>query len=124
VGGDFNGPIIGGLITLSGFSAFGKHFKNSLPILLGVYLSTLAKPWNASDPSMLLTALFGTNLAPIAGSYGIFWGIITGFIHSSVVPYVGAGHGGLNLYNNGFAAGIVAAIMLPIIKIFIPQRHY
>ena len=28
---------------------------------------------------------------------------------------VGAVHGGLNLYNNGFAAGIVAAVLVPII---------
>ncbi|MGK7944212.1 MAG: DUF1576 domain-containing protein [Microcystaceae cyanobacterium] len=118
VGGDFNGPIIGGIITLSGFSAFGKHPINIFPILLGIYLGTLAKPWNATDPSMQLTALFGTNLAPIAGTYGILWGVITGFIHSSVVLHIGAAHGGLNLYNNGFAAGVVAATILPIIKIF------
>lgn len=122
VNGDFNGPTVGGILTVSGFSAFGKHPKNILPILIGVYLSTIAKPLNANDPSMLLTALFGTNLAPIAGKYGIFWGGITGFIHSSVVISVASGHGGLNLYNNGFAAGIVAATLLPIIKTFKPQN--
>ena len=85
---------------------------------MGIYLGSLAKQWSANDPSMLLAALFGTSLAPIAGKYGWGWGIVAGFIHSSAVQSVGALHGGLNLYNNGFAAGIVAAILIPIIQIF------
>lgn len=120
IGGDLNGPTMGGIFTVVGFSAFGKHPKNILPILIGIYLGTLAKQWNANDPSMLLAALFGTTLAPIAGKYGWTWGIIAGFIHSSAALSVGVLHGGLNLYNNGFAAGIVAAILIPIIEIF---RH-
>ncbi len=120
VGGDLNGPTLGGVFTVVGFSALGKHPKNIVPILMGVYLGSLAKPWHADDPSILLAALFGTTLAPIAGKYGWRWGIVAGFIHSSVVLSVGQLHGGLNLYNNGFAAGIVAAILLPIIETF---RH-
>ena len=67
------------------------------------------------DPSIQLAALFGTTLAPIAGRFGWHWGIVAGFIHSSAAQSVGVLHAGLNLYNNGFAAGIVAAVLVPVI---------
>jgi len=115
VGGDLNGPVIGALLSIMGFAAFGKHPRNLVPIIIGVFLGSLAKPWNVADPSILLAALFGTNLAPIAGRFGWRWGVTAGFLHSSAALSVGAVHGGLNLYNNGFAAGIVAAVLVPII---------
>lgn len=118
VGGDLNGPTIGGIFTVVGFGAFGKHPKNILPIFLGVFLGSLTKLWAISDPAILLAALFGTALAPIAGEFGWQYGVIAAFIHSSVVLNVGVLHGGLNLYNNGFAAGFVAAFLVPIIEAF------
>lgn len=118
VKGDLNGPTMGGIFTVVGFGAFGKHPKNILPIFLGVFLGSLTKIWNINDPAILLAALFGTALAPIAGEFGWQYGVIAAFIHSSVVLNVGVLHGGLNLYNNGFAAGIVAAILVPIIQAF------
>jgi hypothetical protein len=118
IGGDLNGPTIGGILTIAGFSAFGKHPKNISPIFLGVFLGSLTKIFSITDPSIQLAALFGTALAPIAGEYGWKWGVIAAFIHSSVVLNVGYLHGGLNLYNNGFSAGLVAAIMIPVIGVF------
>ena len=115
VGGDLNGPVIGAIFTIVGFAAFGKHPKNIVPIMLGVFVASLVKPWSASDPTILLAALFGTTLAPIAGRFGWHWGIVAGMIHSSAAQSVGALHAGLNLYNNGFAAGIVAAVLAPVI---------
>jgi hypothetical protein len=115
VGGDLNGPTIGGILTIVGFSAFGKHTRNIVPIMIGVFLASMFKDWNAHDPSAVLAALFGTTLAPIAGRFGWRWGIAAGFLHSSVAQSVGHLHGGLVLYNNGFAAGLVAAILVPVI---------
>ncbi|BCP54820.1 hypothetical protein K32_34370 [Kaistia sp. 32K] len=115
VGGDLNGPVIGAIFTLVGFAAYGKHPKNIVPIMAGVFLGSLAKPWGAADPSIVLAALFGTTLAPIAGRFGWHWGIVAGFVHSSAAQAVGVLHGGLNLYNNGFAAGIVASVLAPVI---------
>ena len=103
------------VFTLVGFGAFGKHPRNIVPIMLGVFIGSLAKPWNASDAAIVLAALFGTTLAPIAGRFGWHWGIVAGFIHSSAALSVGSVHAGLNLYNNGFAAGIVAAVLVPVI---------
>ena len=115
IGGDLNGPVIGAILTIVGFSAYGKHPRNIVPIMLGVFIASLAKPWSAADPSILLAALFGTTLAPIAGRFGWHWGIVAGIVHSSAATSVGALHAGLNLYNNGFAAGIVAAVLVPVI---------
>jgi hypothetical protein len=115
VGGDLNGPVIGAILTIVGFSAFGKHPRNIAPIMLGVLLGSLATPWTAADPSILLAALFGTTLAPIAGRFGWHWGIVAGLLHSAAALSVGSLHAGLNLYNNGFAAGIVAAVLVPVI---------
>jgi hypothetical protein len=115
VGGDLNGPVIRAIFTIVGFAAYGKHPANIVPIMAGVFLGSLAKPWGAADPSGLLAALFGTTLAPIAGRFGWHWGIVAGFLHSSAARSVGAVHGGLNLYNNGFAAGIVASVLAAVI---------
>jgi Protein of unknown function (DUF1576) len=115
VGSDLNGPTIGAILTIVGFSAYGKHPGNILPIMIGVLIASLAKPWSADDPSVVLAALFGTTLAPIAGRFGWHWGIVAGFLHSSVVQSVVHLHGGLVLYNNGFAAGLIAIILVPVI---------
>jgi hypothetical protein len=123
VGSDLNGPTIGAILCVVGFSAFGKHPKNIVWIMLGVFLASITKNWNAGDPSMVLAALFGTTLAPIAGRFGWHWGLVAGFVHSSVAQTVGQLHGGLVLYNNGFAAGLVAAVLLPVILALRPPRQ-
>ena len=115
IGGDLNGPVIGAILTIVGFAAYGKHPRNIVPIMLGVFLGSLAKPWAIDDPSIQLAALFGTTLAPIAGRFGWHWGLVAGFVHSSAALTTGPMHAGLNLYNNGLAAGIVASVLVPVI---------
>jgi Protein of unknown function (DUF1576) len=78
-------------------------------------LAFFAKPWAIDDPSIQLAALFGTTLAPIAGRFGWHWGLVAGFVHSSAALATGVMHAGLNLYNNGLAAGIVASVLVPVI---------
>ncbi len=116
VGGDFNGAMLAGLLTIMGFGAFGTHLKNSWSIVLGVVISTLLFGWELSSPGPLLAALFGTTLAPLAGQFGILTGIIAGFIHLFMVMQTGAWQGGMNLYNNGFAGGLTAALIVAVIQ--------
>lgn len=116
VHGVFNGPVVAGILTVAAFASCGKHPKNCIPILIGVYIATALKVFNVSDTSIIMAALFGTTLAPIAGCYGKIAGMVAGFLHVSIVSNVGIIHGGLNLYNNGFSGGIVAAIMIPILQ--------
>lgn len=111
---DLNGPTIGGLLTIVGFAACGKHPLNISPVMAGIVLGSLAKPWMLNDPAIVLATLFGSTLAPIAGHFGWGWGLVAGFIHSSAALSVGNNHAGLNLYNNGFAAGLVAAVVVPV----------
>ncbi len=112
---DLNGPTIAGLFTIIGFAAFGKHPKNIVPIMMGIFLGTLTRSVNANDAPLILAALFGTTLAPIAGKFGWFLGVLAGLIHSSAVLSVGIPKAGLNLYNNGFVAGMIATVMVPVI---------
>ncbi len=112
--GVFNGPIIAGIFTVIGFGAYGKTPKNIIPILLGVALASSIKVWEASSTVVLIGALFGTTLAPVAGEYGFFAGILAGFLHLSMVMNIGIIHAGSNLYNNGFAGGIVSIIIVSV----------
>ncbi len=116
VGGNFNGATICGILTMVGFAAFGKHPLNITPILIGVWLGTLFSNYEANQPGPLLSALFGTALAPIAGQFGPIVGIIAGILQLNVASNVGVVHGALNLYNNGFSAGFVAAFLVSIMK--------
>lgn len=120
--GDLNGPTIGSIFTIVGFSPAGKHMRNILPIMVGVCFSAFLKQWYINDPAPTLTLLLSTTLAPIAGEFGIIAGLIAGFIHSSVALNVGIVYKGLNLYNNGFAGGIVAIFMVPVIESIIEKR--
>ena len=118
VGGDLNGPTIGGIFTIVGFASTGKHLRNIAPVMLGVYLASLTKMWSICEPSPMLALLFSTTLAPVAGEFGIAAGLLAGFLHSSVALNVGIVYGGMNLYNNGFAGGLVAIFLVPVIQSF------
>lgn len=124
IGGDINGATIGGILTVVGFGALGKHLRNVIPVILGVVLGSFIKVWQLNSPSVQLSALFGTALAPISGQFGWPFGMLAGFIHSSVVLNIGMFHGGLNLYNNGFSAGLVALILIPIIESFTGGKEH
>lgn len=116
VRGELNGPTIGGILTIVAFAAFGKHVRNILPIFLGVFIASATQVWDINATGPLLAALFGTTLAPIAGQYGWKIGTLAGFMHMTLVMNTGYLHGGMNLYNNGFAGGIVAASLVPIVN--------
>ncbi len=123
IGAPINGPSIGGILTVVGFGAFGKHIKNVIPVVLGVVIASMFMNWDLNEPSMVLAALFATGLSPIAGQFGFTWGVLTGIIHAAVVREVGALHGWLNLYNNGFSAGLICIVIIPIIEAHRKSEH-
>ena len=84
--------------------------------MLGVYLASFTKTWSINQPSPMLALLFSTTLAPVCGQFGWVAGIIAGYLHSSVALNVGIVYGGMNLYNNGFAGGIVAIFLVPVMQ--------
>lgn len=117
VGGEFNGPVIGGIFTVVGFGAFGKHIKNVTPILAGVLIVSLFTSVEVSSTTFLLTALFGTTLAPISGHYGVLAGVVAGGLHMAMSANITYLHAGMNLYNNGFSGGFIAAILVPLLEV-------
>lgn len=121
-GGVINGPILGGIFTVVGFGAFGKHVKNVVPILVGVYLSSLVNIHDPSGTESILVGLFGTTMAPIAGQFGLVVGMAAGVIHNAMAMNIGFLHGGINLYNNGFSGGFVGAIFVPLVQQFMRGR--
>ncbi|HOX31369.1 MAG TPA: DUF1576 domain-containing protein [Spirochaetales bacterium] len=124
VGGDWNGPTIGGLFTMVGFAAFGKHPLNIAPVMAGVAATALVSTYSPAAQGPILAALFGTTLAPLAGRFGPLAGFAAGALHLTVVSNVGYLHGGLNLYNNGFSGGLVAAILVPLFEALRERRRH
>lgn len=114
--GPISGPVAGAILTLAGFGALGAHARNSVPVMLGVFLMSLPMVWSATEPGPLLAALFCIGLCPIAGRYGFLAGVLAGMLHLPVVMHTAATYGWMNLYNNGFAGALVAMVFLGFLK--------
>lgn len=121
IGGDFSGPIIGCILTVFGFAAFGAHLRNYPPLLLGVFLSTFLSVHTPLTPGIMIAALFIVGIAPVAGQFGVVIGILTGIIHAAVVMCTSPLYGGLNLYNNGFSEGMICVVIIPLVESFMKQ---
>ena len=122
-GGDLNGATIGAIFTIIGFSGYGKHAFNILPVMGGVLLGSLANHVDPNSSSLQLAGLFGTTLAPFAGVCGWPFGVLAGLLHSSVVLQAGLPLEGMNLYNNGFSGGLVAIVLYPILTSLVKRRR-
>ena len=116
VGGTFNGPTLGGVLTMVGFASFGKHIFNVPPVMAGVYLGSRLLIWEPTQAGPLLAALFATTLAPLSGQFGPLLGVSAGLVHLMLVMRTSAWHAGLNLYNNGFAGGLTATLFVSVIN--------
>lgn len=121
MGWDLNGPMLGGILSIMGFSACGKHIKNILPIMAGVALGG-ALLHDFGKPAVQLAGLFGTCLAPISGCFGVVPGVLAGFLHSAIVLRAGVPAEGLNLYNNGFSAGLLSIVFTALFTPFMERR--
>ncbi|MGN1004865.1 MAG: DUF1576 domain-containing protein, partial [Oscillospiraceae bacterium] len=122
-GGDLNGPTVGCIFTVIGFSAFGKNARNILPTMAGVLLGSLVLHFSINDPAVQIALLLCTTLAPISGCFGWPFGILTGFLHSAMVLEAGSAAEGINLYNNGFSGGLLAIVLYPIISSLVYHRR-
>jgi len=103
---------------LFGFSAFGAHVRNYLPVLIGVVLGAAVMTPNITDETMQIAAILVVGVAPIAGEFGVVAGIISGMLHVAIVMCTSQMYAGLHLYNNGFSTGWVAIFMVPFLESF------
>jgi len=123
---EYTGLAIGAILSIIGFGAFGKSLLHAIPIVIGTLLADFANLISFGEAmnsdGALVAILFSTCLTPISKTFGWKWGVVAGFLHLSLATNIGIFHGGMNLYNNGLAGGIVAFILLPIIRVITPKR--
>lgn len=124
-----NGVVFGSILSILGFAGYGLHLKNVLPIWLGaglmIYISMLInQDFNLSISSIIMF-VFASGLAPLAGKYGVIYGMLAGALHIVVTPLTLNFQGGFDLYNNGFSAGFVGALVTVMAdKIFRRNKGY
>ena len=114
----FNGPVVGGLLSVVAIAGIGAHPRNALPILAGYVLASFFATWTLSVPAIAVGVCFATGLAPLSGRGGVLWGITAGILHAALVTNTAALQGGFNLYNGGFASGLVALVLVPCVEVF------
>ena len=125
----FNGVTIGIVFCMVCFGANGAHPGNVWPIMVGYvafsYATTLGFggvfPVNAQ--AIMVGLCFASGLAPIAGDYGWWAGILAGGMHYLLVTSIPAIHGGFSLYNGGFTALVIAIILVPQLETFCKNRE-
>ncbi len=112
--GEFTGPVIGSIISVTAFASKGKHLRNSLPIMLGVSLAYILGGKDPGSTACLSACFLGSSLAPIAGDFGILAGLLAGSTHAMLLPNIVTVQAGMNLHNNGISSAVVAAFLVPI----------
>ena len=110
------------------FGAAGAHPGNVWPIMLGYILASFAAtalggPFAVNAQAIMVGLCFASGLAPIAGNYGWWAGVIGGAMHYALVTSVPAIHGGFCLYNGGFTALLVAILLVPQLEMFCKTRE-
>ena len=125
----FNGVTIGIVFCMVCFGANGAHPGNVWPIMVGYvafsYAATLGFggvfPVNAQ--AIMVGLCFASGLAPIAGDYGWWAGILAGGMHYLLVTSIPAIHGGFSLYNGGFTSLMIAVILVPQLETFCKTKE-
>lgn len=136
----FNGSLIVGFWTVFGFAFFGKNVFNITPILLGGYLHSKIRKEHFARYS--LVTILSTTLAPTVSSVmyvflevnialGLFLALVTGIVIGFTVPQVShhtmKAHSGFNLYNIGFAGGVIGLFIMSFFhvhNIVFPVQEY
>lgn len=114
----FTGPTVTSILCLACLSANGSHPRNVLPIMAGYVLVSLIAPWTLATQAIVVGICFATCLSPISGCLGWYWGLAAGALHAGLVSSIPLLHGGFNLYNGGFTAGLAALILVPLAQYF------
>ncbi len=123
-GAPLGGSTISTLGLMAGFSLFGKDILNIWPIIAGslLYARFRREPlWKYAS-----TGLMSTTLAPVVSALwfsGLGWkgwvigtlaGLLIGFLLPLLAAYTFLLLRGMNLYNVGFACGLMSMMLVPI----------
>ena len=115
LGLEMSGLAWGAILTIIGFGANGKNIPSAIALMGGVWLATVLSPFSIHDPGIIVAFYFVTALSPVPNIFGLHWGVVAGFLHLHLVTSMAVPTGGINLYNNGMAAGVVTIILVPLI---------
>ena len=127
---EFNGMSLATLSLMFGFGLFGKNIINIIPILLGVYFFSLYT--REAFSNVLNIGLLATSFSPIVTELmfvvdlspwlriilSIIIGISVGFFITPVSRHLFHTHKGYNLYNVGFAIGLLSTLYVSMMKAF------
>ena len=131
----FTGPTVGVVFAALTFAADGQHPRNVFPIVLGYILlfaivvviclvSGMDIPWTLSTQAYINGLAFATGLCPIAGKYGIRYGVVAGLLSATICTVTAGMHGGFVLYNGGFTAGLSALIIIALLDFYkVKPKH-
>ena len=124
----FTGAALACLFLMAGFSLLGKNLLNIAPIVAGGWLHALYK--RDRFARYVYLTLYGTCLAPMVSFLlvrvrpGFRWlamaacGLVIGFLLPAIARFTTRIHQGYNLYNVGFAAGILGLGIASVLKGF------
>lgn len=126
----FTGLTMAAVFINVGYALWGKNPVNILPILLGTSLYALVH--GAKLSRYIYTGFFGTSLAPLVTELvfelpfgrranllvAVAVGILIGFILPGLSVHTASMHMGYNLFNVGFSAGILAFVVVCVLKSF------
>lgn len=119
----YNGFTIVEVGLMSGFSLFGKNIANIWPIFFGtwLYAKYQKEPFGKHAGVALLSSALGPLVSYMAlGSrhasllLGALTGILIGFLLPALSAYTYKIQNGMNLYNMGFACGLLALVIVPV----------
>ena len=125
----FNGVTLGIVFCMVCFGGAGAHPGNVWPIMAGYVVFSFAAtlclggvfPVNAQ--AIMVGLCFASGLAPIAGNYGWWAGVLAGGMHYFLVTSIPAIHGGFSLYNGGFTSLLIAVILVPQLETFCKTKE-
>ena len=131
----FTGATMGAIMCMYAFCAQGAHPRTVFPIMIGYVIASLipflavvtgtveTQNWNLTTQAILVGLCFASGLAPVAGKFGFWAGVIAGAVHATLVMSVPLLHGGFCLYNGGFTCGIVAFVLVPVLECFLGTKE-
>ena len=127
IGATFNGVTFGIVFCMLATCNSGSHPGNVWPIMLGYVLAStvagLASTVVGGNFTLAINAqaicvglCYANGLSPIADKYGWRYGMLAAILHYLLVTSVPALHGGFCLYNGGFTAALICAILIPVLE--------
>lgn len=113
----------------------GSHPGNVWPIMAGYMIASFLFGWifkllggetyglTIGSQSILIGLCYANGLSPIAGKYGVGYGMLAAGLHYLLVTAVPDMHGGFCLYNGGFTAALICLVFVPQLEKFCKTKE-